>query len=203
MALVAELTGRSATFRLDAAFHVAPLTAPMAGYYPLLLAGIRIVAALALAATAWRLLVAHGTASAGEVLLRVVGQRRLGAPQLRLRLTWRRWLITFGATSLWYLVQNDAERVSEGRWPLFGPWLHTYALPVFAVLSVLFAAAWSLVSDWLAEVERYAAATYARAFRALRLGATPLHEPRRSSDDWAPRRLFGVVFESRPPPVPA
>lgn len=201
MALVAELTGRSFTYRLDGAVHVAPLAAPMAGYYPFLLAGVRIVAALALAAIAWRLVRAHGTASAGEALLRLVGQHRVGAPRLRLRLTPRQWLVSFGATALWYLVQNDSARFSEGRWPLLAPWLHTYALPVYAVLAVVFAIAWSVVSDWLAEVERYAEATFARVFRALRAGMTTLHEPRRSSDGLTPRRLFGVIFESRPPPL--
>ena len=42
----------------------------------------------------------------------------------------------------------------QGRWPLFAPWLHTYSLPVFAVLSVLFAVAWNAVRDWMPEVER-------------------------------------------------
>jgi len=203
MALVAELTGRSITYRLDGTFHVDPLAAPMAPYYPFLLAAVRLLAALALAAVACRLVRAHSTASAGEALLRVLGQRRVGAPRLRLRLTFRLWLVSFGATALWYLLQNDAERLSEGRWPLLAPWLHTYALPVFAVLAVLFALAWSVVCDWLAEVERYAAATFARVVRALHPRALTLARFRGPTDDLAPRHLFGVVFESRPPPLPA
>jgi hypothetical protein len=203
MALVAELTGRSITYRLDGTFQVHPLTTPMASYYPFLLAAVRVLAALALAAVAWRLVRAHSTASAGEALLRVLGQRRVGAPKLRLGLTFRLWLVSFGATALWYLVQNDAGRLSEGRWPLLAPWLHTYALPVFAVLAVVFALAWSIVRDWLAAVERYAEATFARVARALRSKETPLAHFRRTTDDFAPRHLFGVVFESRPPPAPA
>ena len=32
---------------------------------------------------------------------------------------------------------RDTESVVAGRWPLLAPWLHTYALPVFALLAVL------------------------------------------------------------------
>jgi hypothetical protein len=200
MALAAELTGRSITVRLDRTFHVAPLAAPMTSYYPFLLAAVRLLAALALAGVACRLVRAHATAGAGEAILRAVGQGRVGAPRLRLRLTFRLWCVSFGATALWYLVQGDAERLSQGRWPLLAPWLHTYALPVFAVLAVLFALVWSAVCEWLAEVERYAAAVCARAERVLRVAETV---PRRArlTDDRAPRHLFGVLFESRPPPL--
>jgi hypothetical protein len=174
----------------------------MADYYPFLLAGIRLAAALALAWVAWRLLRAHLTASAGESLLRALGQRRVGSPQFRLTLRPSLWLATFGATSLWYLVESDLERLSEGRWPLLAPWLHTYALPVFAVLSVVLALGWGAVKDWLAEVERYASATFALVCHALR--RTPERPPRhhRPCDDRAPRHLFGDVFDSRPPPLP-
>ena len=66
LALVGELTGRSVTLRLDRIFAVRPRVAPVASYYPFLLAGIRIAAALALAAVAWRLVRAQLAASAGE-----------------------------------------------------------------------------------------------------------------------------------------
>ena len=202
LALICELTGRSVTVRLDRLFHVAPLAAPMASYYPFLLAAIRVVAALALAGVAWRLLRAHGIANGGEALMRPVGQRRVGAPRLRIRLTPKLWLASFGATALWFLIQNDAEQVSEGRWPLLAPWLHTYALPVFAVLSVLLALGWSMGRDWLDEVEAYAAAIVSRVCRALRPTAA-LPTRRCFCDERAPRQLFGASFESRPPPLPA
>src|SRR5918911_135184 len=48
LALVAELTGRSITARIDRALHVAPLAAQNATYYPLLLVVVKIAAALAL-----------------------------------------------------------------------------------------------------------------------------------------------------------
>ena len=202
LALVCELTGRSLTTRLDRLFHVAPLAAPMTSYYPFLLAAVRVAAALALAGVAWRLLRAHGIATAGEPLAGAGGQRRVGTPRLRIRLTPRLWLASFGATALWFLVQNDAGQLSEGRWPLLGPWLHTYALPVFAVLSILLALGWSMGRDWLDEVEAYAAAIVARVCPALR---PTLTEParRRFRDERAPRQLFGASFESRPPPHPA
>jgi hypothetical protein len=89
-----------------------------------------------------------------------------------------------------------------GRWPLLAPWLHTYALPVFAVLAVALAALWRL-TGWLDDVEDYAVRTMARVRRllgaALRVGA-PHPRP---ADDIRPRRRFGLAFESRPPPLPA
>ncbi len=75
LTLVAELTGRSITHRLDHRVRVEPLATPMAPYYPFLLAGVRVLAALALAAVAWRLVRAHAAASAGEAFLRTVGER--------------------------------------------------------------------------------------------------------------------------------
>ena len=84
LALVAEVTGRSITMRLDRAFNVAPLATPTTSYYPFLLAGVRALAALVLAAVAWRLVRAHATAAAGERLLRAVGGRdAVGTPRRR------------------------------------------------------------------------------------------------------------------------
>jgi hypothetical protein len=202
LTLVAELTGRSITGRLDRAFNVMPLTAPRTPAYPFLLAGVRTIAALAVAGMAWRLVRAHATANAGERLLHAVGGRRATAPRLRVRLSARLWLLSFAATALWFLVQADYSRVSDGRWPLLGPWLHTYALPVFAVLSVVVAVGWGVVRDWVTEVERYAATTLARACRFARALCS---YPRAfgSRHDRAPRRLFGLAFESRPPPLRA
>jgi hypothetical protein len=202
LALVAELTGRELTDVVDEAFHVAPLATPGTPYYPFLLVGVKALAALAAASLAWRLIRAHSTATAGERLLVALGQARIRrAPRLRISLSPRLWLASFAATSLWYLVHSDAGAVSVGRWPLFAPWLHTYALPVFAVLSVLVAIGWGAVRDWLADVEDYAAATFARAIRILRR-SRPLPARRTPpTAERAPRRLFGLAFESRPPPL--
>ena len=202
LALVTELTGRSITARLDRAFHVTPLAAPRTSYYPFLLAGVRLLAALAIVAVVWRLVRAHVTATAGERLLGAIGQRGCRRPRLKVTLSPRLWLASFGATALWFLAQADVERLSEGRWPVLAPWLHTYALVVFAVLSVLFALVWGAVRKWLHEVERYVAATLAHVCHVLRGDGSQV--PRFAChDDRAPRHLFGVVFESRPPPASA
>jgi hypothetical protein len=198
LALVVELTGRTITARLDGALNVAPLATPTTRYYPFLLAGIRALAALLVAAVVWRAVRAHAAAAAGERLLGRIGRR----PRLRVTLSLRLWAYAFAATSLWFLVQDDAMRLSTGRWPLFAPWLHTYALPVFAVCSLLLAIGWGAVRSWLDDVERYAASTLARATRLLRVTAPPLRR-RFAGDERAPRRLHGVVFESRPPPLRA
>jgi hypothetical protein len=202
LTLVTELTGRSITVRLDRAFHVVPLAAPTTPAYPFLLAGVRAVAALALAAIAWRLVRAHATAAAGEGVLNTVGERRGPAPRLHVGISARLWLLCFGATSLWFLAQDDAERLSQGRWPLLAPWLHTYALPVFAVLAVVLSLAWGTVGAWVSDVERYAATTFARACGVVRGRPDPPRR-RRPTGVRAPRQLFGLSFESRPPPLRA
>jgi hypothetical protein len=77
-------------------------------------------------------------------------------------------------------------------------------LPVFAVLAVAIALVWRFAS-WLYEVEEYAVRTIARVRRILdaALRALARYAHARASDDTAPRRRFGLSFESRPPPLPA
>ena len=205
LALVAQLVGRSLTHRLDVGRHVASPSYADASYYPFLLAGVKIGVALLLARLAWRFAKARSTARAGRRLLVTLGAApAAAAPRISLRLSARLWLLSFAVTSLLYLVQTDAERVSTGRWPLLAPWLHTSALPVFAVLSVLVAVAWGAVARWLADYESYAEATYAHAHRLATRLAPPAQLPRTWRDrNVAPRRLFGIAFESRPPPLPA
>ncbi|HEY8235260.1 MAG TPA: hypothetical protein VIF85_01370, partial [Gaiellaceae bacterium] len=130
-----------------------------------------------------------------------VGSRPSRVPRVRVVFSPRLWLASFLVTSLFYLAQTDAERLSSGQWPLLSPWLHTSALPVFAVLAVLVAVVWGAVAGWLTDYERFAEATVAHAHRAVRASqALPV---RRTTDSRPPRRLFGLAFESRPPPVPA
>jgi hypothetical protein len=203
LALVAELTGRELTDVVDRALHVSPLTTPSTPYYPFLLVGVKVLAALALARLAWRLVRAHSTARAGRRLLVALGHGRLRAlPRPKLSLSLRLWFASFAATSIWYLVHSDAGAVSAGRWPLLAPWLHTYALPVFAVLSVLVAIAWGAVRDWLADVEEYAAESFACAYRILRGGPLRIRRQQPTAEG-TPRRLFGLAFECRPPPLVA
>ena len=204
LVVVAEVAGRSLTAHVDRAFHVEPLAPTGASYYPFVLVAVKIVAALTCAALLARAARAWAAADAGDRLLAAVGhgsQRR--APRFRPGLSPRIWLAAFVSTSLIYLVHADAEEAAAGRWPLFAPWLHTYALPTFAVLAVAVAALWR-VAGWLYEVEDYAVSTIARAHRIIAAAFHAQLAPHpRAGDDAAPRRRFGIVFESRPPPLPA
>jgi hypothetical protein len=202
IALVAELVGRSLTHRLDVGRHVAAPSYSGAEYYPFLLAGVKVGIALLLARLAWRFARAHTTARAGRRLLAAAGRTSIRAPGLRFELSPRLWLASFTVTSLFYLVQTDAERLSSGNSQLLAPWLHTSALPIFAVLAVLVAVVWSVVAGWLADYERFAEATVAFARRAASRVAAP-QARRRADARGTPRHLFGLAFESRPPPAPA
>jgi hypothetical protein len=188
LALCAELLGRSLSHRLDFGRHVASTYAG-ADYYPFLLAAVKVGVALMLARLAWRFVKATR-------LLQTNGARC--RPKVRIELSPKLWLGSFLATSLIYLMQMDAEGISSGRWPLLAPWLHTSALPVFAVLSVVVAVVYRAVEQWLGEYETFAHET---ARRAARVGAT-VPTPRAALDDLvAPRSLFGLAFEVRPPPA--
>jgi len=204
LVVLAEVAGRSATARIDRALHVAPLAPPGADYYPFLLVAVKIVAALGLAAVLARLMRAHAAAHAGDRLLARLGhahERRLPRPQIGLSA--RIWLLSFVCTSCAYLVHASADGIADGRWSLFAPWLHTYALPVYAALSVLLALAWSL-TRWVRAVEEYGERALARVRRILH-AALDARRPQRPRplDDLAPRRRFGLAFESRPPPLAA
>ena len=202
LALIAELTGRSLTHRLNVGEHVHSSAYSGAEYYPLLLAAVKLGVALLLARLAWRFVRAHTAVRAGRRVLAAVGKDAAPLPRLRLDLSPRLWALAFLTTSIFYLFQTDTEQATSGRWPLFAPWLHTSALPVFAVLAVLVALAWSAVASWLREYERYAEDTCARAGRVGRRAEPPRVAHARTTAA-APRELFGLAFESRPPPLPA
>ncbi|HYZ75809.1 MAG TPA: hypothetical protein VE596_00415 [Gaiellaceae bacterium] len=199
LALVAELVGRSLTHRIDIGRHVESPSYSGADYYPFLLAFVKVGIALLLARLAWRFVRARATARAAERVLGAVRHRP--APRLRLELSPRLWALTFATTSLLYLLQADVEGISAGRWPLFAPWLHSSALPVFAVLAVVVGLVYGAVARWLTEYELYAEAAVARANRLV--AARQVARPRPASPELTPRRLFGLAFESRPPPLPA
>jgi hypothetical protein len=168
----------------------------------LLLVFVKGSVALLLAALTWRFLRARSSARAARRLLAAVGAGPREAPRLRVELRARTWWLAFVTTSCFYLVQTDTERLAVGRWPLVSPWLHTSALSVFAVLSVLVAVVYQAVARWLADYERYAVEIVAAARSLLRrLRTAPLHHERIEGDP--PRRLFGLVFECRPPPAAA
>ncbi len=191
LALIAELAGRSLTHRIDVGRHVPAGGYVHADYYPALLLGIKLAAALVTSQLAWRLVRARR-------VLAAVGAR---TPRFRVQLSARLWLGAFWLTSLCFLVQTDAERISTGRWPLLAPWLHSSALPVFAVLAVLVALLYGAVMRWLNELERTAAAV---RVSGSRVEPEPVERPRRArTGGTTPRSLFGLAFESRPPPLPA
>lgn len=202
-ALVAELSGRALTTRIDVGRHVTFGGNHQADYYPALLAGVKVAVALMLARVAWRAAKARAAERAARRLLAARGQQpSRRAPRVRLELSPRLWLGAFLATSLIYLVQMDAEGLAAGRWPLLAPWLHSSALPVFAVLAVVVALVYGAVARWLADYEDYARAAVADARRVVARAPQRTPHPRAASSP-APRALFGLVFESRPPPAPA
>jgi hypothetical protein len=201
LALVAELSGRSLTHRLDVGRRVGSAGYSHADYYPFLLAGVKVAVALMLARLAWRFAKAHAAARAARRVASALGvcpARR--APRVRIELSWRLWLVSFVVTASLYLVQADAERLLAGQGQLLDPWLHSSALPVFAVLAVVVAVVFRTVELWLGDYERFAGEVIA----SIRRLSEPTHSPRRlSSRARTPRSLFGLAFESRPPPLPA
>ena len=202
LALAAELAGRSLTVRLDLGRHVPSPSYSGSDYYPFLLVGVKIGIGLMLAALTWRFIRARAAARTAQRLLARVGATTEDAPRMRMHLSVRSWAIAYGVTAGIYLVQTDTEQFAAGRWPLMSPWLHTSALSVFAVLAVLVALLYGAVSRWLSDYERYAkdaTATAHSLLHAVRIFSTA--HARIDLDP--PRRLFGLAFESRPPPVTA
>jgi len=194
LAFVAELAGRSLTHRIDVGRHLGASSYATADYYPVLLAVVKVVCALAVAAVAWRLACALVAARAARL--------RLGAgrtPRLRRELSPRLWLASFSLTALIYLVQTDSERVATGEWPLLAPWLHSSALPIFSLLAIVVALVFGAVTRWLADLDRFVES--ARA--AVRVRSTREPRPHARTSPVPPRRLFGLAFECRPPPAPA
>jgi hypothetical protein len=202
LVVFAEVVGRSLTAHIDRRLHVDPLAPTHASYYPFLLVAVKVAGALVLAALLARFARLRVTTDAGRRLLAAAGRSPLQpAPRWRVTLSFRVWAASFTAMSVAYLVQTNGERLG-GHVPAFDPWLHTYALPVFALLAVLVSVAWG-VRRWLGDVEEHAFRTLDRARRIL--GASLPHLPRQSrpADDTAPRRRFGLSLDSRPPPLPA
>jgi hypothetical protein len=201
LALVAELAGRSLTTRIDVGRHVEQPGYAHTDYYPFLLLGVKIGVALLLARLAWRFAKARATARAARrVAATLVASHPRSVPRVRIELSPRLWLTSFVVTATFYLVQEDSERLAAGHLSPFWPWLHSSALPVFAVLAVVVAVVYRSVARWLADYETYARETAARA-RRLTLRSDPPAPGHSRAADVTPRRLFGLAFESRPPPL--
>jgi hypothetical protein len=196
LVLVAELAGRSLTHRLDVGRHVGNAGYAHAEYYPFLLAAVKVGVALMLARIAWRFAKARAAERAASRVASALGVRIYRrAPRVRIELSWRLWLLSFLGTASVYLAQNDYEQ----RALTFAPWLHSSALPIFAVLAVLVAVLFRAVERWLGDYEQLAAD--AVAFVRRLVAPAPAVRRRLSSAVRAPRALFGDSFESRPPPL--
>src|SRR5436305_14508717 len=104
LALVAELVGRSLTYRLDVGRHVAAPAYSSAVYYTFLLAAVKGGIALLLARLALRFARAHSSARAARRLLDTVGSRPSRAPRARVVLSPRLWLAPVPVPSLVSLV---------------------------------------------------------------------------------------------------
>lgn len=199
LVLAGEVAGRWTAEHLPLLGHVPRRPHDGLDLWPAIVIGAKVAIALLLARLFWRLARANRVASAGERIARLRG-RRLARPTPTVGLSPRVWLASFAAMSLLYIVPTSSADVTEGCWLLATPWLHTQALPVFAVVAVLVAVLWRTVSRWLADLERYAAAIgrLARQWvlaRVTRRRDLVFRAP--------PRALFGLSFESRPPPLPA
>jgi len=199
LALIAELAGRSLTHRLDVGRRVGRVSYAHADYYPFLLGAVKIAVALMLARLTWRVAKAHAAARAARRISSALGGRPVRrAPRVRIEVSPRLWLLSFVVTASIFLVQTDAEQIAGGSWHLLGPWLHSSALPVFAVLAVVVAVVFRTVELWLSDYEELAADAIELARRLT--SSTLVVRRWLVSARRAPRSLFGLAFESRPPP---
>ncbi|HST26562.1 MAG TPA: hypothetical protein VLJ76_11275 [Gaiellaceae bacterium] len=199
LAIVAEFVGASLTHRIDLGRHVKSPGYSHAAWYPAVVATVKVGIALLLASLLWRMLRAHAIERAARRVAGAVGGE---LPRVRLGLSPRLALAFFVVTSIAFLVHADVTRLEGGRWALFFPLVHSSALPFFAVLAVIVSVLWSVVQRWLADYEQYVenAARFARSLSRARPVRVPfphvvLVVP--------PRRLFGFVLDSRPPPAAA
>ena len=197
--LAGEVTGRWLVTRLPLLADVPRRNHGGLDVWPAVVVAAKIGFALLLARLAWRLARARSVFAAAE--------RRLATPRPSadrpiptIGLSPRAWLASFAAMSILYLVPTSGDEISAGCWPLVTPWLHTQALPVFALLAVVIAVLWRTISRWLAALEHYGERLQGlirSAYRCLAV-ARRVSGARRT-----PRTLFGVAFQSRPPPSAA
>jgi len=198
-AVLAELIGAGLTHRIDLGRHVRSPGYSHAAYYPAVLAVVKVGIALLAARLAWRLARAL---EVGRTARRVPGVVTGAMPRMKFSLSPRLWLAFFAFTATTYLVHADVEHTASGRWALFFPWIHSSALPVFAVVSVLLALLWSVVQRWLADYEQFVEDA-ARLARSLTRRTAPRTVFPQTLLSVPPRQLFGLVLDSRPPPVSA
>lgn len=197
--LAGEVAGRWLVAQIPVAGNVPRRAHGGHDAWPAIVVAAKIGLALVLARLMWRLLRARRVVCTGERLLRIP-TRQARRPRPELGLSPRAWLVSFTAMSGLYVMPTSTGEIGSGCWPLVAPWLHTQALPVFAVLAVVVALIWRTVSHWLTALERYGQRLEGLARRAsASLSVRRIaRSPKRT-----PRALFGVSFESRPPPAVA
>ena len=203
LALVAELAGRSLTHRLDVGRHVGRVSYAHAEYYPFLLAareGRRRADARAASPGASRRRTPPRGPRTGSRPRSARGHR--APPRVRIELSPRLWLLSFVGTASIYLVQADAERA--GRRPLDAARRRGCTAPRCR------SSPCSRCSSPSSSARSAAGSPTTRASPPTR-SRTRAGSPRRRcrrlrrtrcSDSRAPRSLFGLAFESRPPPLP-
>lgn len=197
LVLAGEVVGRWAVVRLPLVGHAPGRHHGGVDVWPVLVILAKVAVALLLARLAWRLSRALRLARPGERVLCALGHRRL-RPTPEIGLSPRAWLASFVAMAALYVIPTSTAELTNGCWPLLTPWLHTQALPVFALLAVGVAILWRTVSRWLAAFERYADELRALVHRRLPAAAAGRFC---LSILGSPRSRFGVCFESRPPPA--
>lgn len=197
--LAGEVAGRWLVAHLPLVGHVPQREHNGLDVWPAVVVAAKLGLALVFARLAWRLVKARQVVAAAERTLRA---RRFHEtrPLPVIGLSPRAWLVSFVAMSLLYLAPTSTgELTGGGCWPLVTPWLHTQALPVFALLAVVIAIFWRTTSRWLTAMERYGERLWGLSRRVRALSVQGYTSPARRG----PRALFGVAFESRPPPTPA
>ena len=167
LAVVAEVAGRSFTAHVDRALHVAPLRRTGTTYYPFLLVGVKVVGALPWPRSSLAGCVPGRPPTPASACSTALGHRHdARSPRLRPGLSPRVWLGVVRRHLRALPRALGADSAAAGRWTPLAPWLHTYALPVFAVVSVLVALVWRLRAG-CTRSRSYADRTLARVRRIL------------------------------------
>jgi hypothetical protein len=193
--LAGEVAGRWLVAHLSLLDHVPRRAAGGLDAWPAIVVAAKVAIALLLARLAWRAARALRVAAAGERILRL--RRPAVRPMPTIGVSPRAWLASFSAMVALFVFPTSSSELAAGPGALFGPLLHTEALPVFAVLALVVAVLWRTVSRWLAALERYGE-LLCDVIRSAR--GSLLVSRRAHCADRAPRSRFGVAFECRPPP---
>lgn len=196
LALSGEVSGRWALAHLPLVSRVPHRSHTGEDAWPFLVISAKIGLAILLALLARRLVKAHRSARAAENVLSAVGCRP-HRPVPILGFSPRVWLLSFLMMTFLDLVPRGIGAMSSGCWGLATPWLHSQALPVFAVIAALVAVLWQTTHAWLRSFDRHVV-ELRRLIRSW-FGA--------SQRDWATTyssvalcSVTGLVHAARPPP---